>query len=88
MEWTQFVIFFIGVFTLFVWNRTESRTDNRHMDSKLEAIRNLVDAIREESIEFREKWYQESVEFHRRLEKQDADFKEFVKDIQTRKLKK
>ena len=45
MEWTQFVIFFIGVFGLFLWNRAESRADTRHMDTKLEPNRNLIIAI-------------------------------------------
>jgi hypothetical protein len=42
MEWVQFVIFFIGVFGLFLWNRTESRADIRYMDTKLEANRELL----------------------------------------------
>jgi hypothetical protein len=52
MEWPQFVIFFLGVFGLFIWNRTESRNDARHMDSKLEANRNLMMAIHEEMTDF------------------------------------
>ena len=41
MDWTQFIIFFIGVFGLFIWNRSESRTDIRHLDAKLEANRDF-----------------------------------------------
>ena len=52
MEWTQFIIFFIGVAGLFIWNRTESRADSRHMDSKLESMRNLNIAIHEEIKDF------------------------------------
>lgn len=52
MELTQFVIFFIGVFGLFVWNRSESRQDIRHMDAKLEAQRNLINAIHHEMKDF------------------------------------
>lgn len=52
MEWTQFVIFCVGVFGLFIWNRTESRNDARHTDAKLEAIRQLMYAIIEESKDF------------------------------------
>jgi hypothetical protein len=59
MEWVQFIIFFIGVFGLFIWNRAESRTDNRHMDSKLESHKNLVaamlQAIQDEMKDFHEK---------------------------------
>ena len=42
MEWVQFSIFFIGVFGLFVWNRTESRSDARHMDVQLRANSELI----------------------------------------------
>lgn len=45
MDWTQFAIFFIGVFGLFIWNRTESRSDMRHM-------LNILDAIQKEMKEF------------------------------------
>jgi hypothetical protein len=52
MEWVQFIIFFISVFGLFLWNRAESRADNRHMDTKLESMRNLNMAIHEEMRDF------------------------------------
>lgn len=52
MDWTQFIIFFLGVFGLFIWNRTESRADIRHMDSKLESTRELVRAIHDEVTDF------------------------------------
>lgn len=52
MEWTQFVIFSIGVFGLFIWNRTESRADARHTDAKLEAIRALMYEVIQESKDF------------------------------------
>lgn len=64
MEWGQFAIFMVSTLGLFFWNRSESRTDIRHMDSKLEATRELVRAI-----------YDESKDFHARLERQDAEFK-------------
>lgn len=38
MDWTQFVIFILGVFGLFFWNRAESRSDYRHVLSLLDAI--------------------------------------------------
>jgi hypothetical protein len=60
MEWTQFIIFFLGVFGLFIWNRAESRADARHFDQELKEIRrDMVDAIR--SID------QEMKDFHGRL---------------------
>ena len=52
MEWIQFIIFFIGVFGLFIWNRTESRADIRHMDTKLDANRELINAIHLEMKDF------------------------------------
>lgn len=52
MEWTQFIIFFMGVFGLFIWNRTEARADARHMDAKLEGQRNLLNAIHNEMKDF------------------------------------
>ena len=58
MEWTQFIIFFVGIFGLFIWNRTESRTDIRHMDTKLEAQRNLMNAIHMEMKDFHYRMYE------------------------------
>lgn len=52
MDWTQFILFFIGVFGLFIWNRTESRADIRHMDNKLDSMRNLIQAIHDEMKDF------------------------------------
>jgi len=67
MEWTQFIIFFLGVFGLFIWNRAESRSDARHMDAKFESLRNLTDskleAIRELTFAIKE----ETRDFHNRL---------------------
>ncbi len=39
MEWTQFVIFSVSVFGLFLWNRSESRTDMRQTQALIDAIR-------------------------------------------------
>lgn len=38
MEWTQFVIFFVGVFGLWLWNRAENRTDYRHVEALIRSI--------------------------------------------------
>ena len=78
MDWTQFVILFITFIGLFIWNRTESRADIRHMDSKLESNRNLsiqihkenqdiINAIRNDAREFQKAMAQESKDFHGRL---------------------
>jgi len=52
MDWIQFATMFLAVVGLFVWNRTESRTDIRHMDNKLDAIRELTHAIHAEMKDF------------------------------------
>jgi hypothetical protein len=64
MDWAQFSIFIASMAGMFFWNRSESRSDIRHMDTKLEATRELVRAI-----------FDESKRFHEKLEKQDAEFK-------------
>lgn len=45
MEWVQFIIFFIGVFGLWLWNRAESRADFRHNDAKLESHRKEINEL-------------------------------------------
>ena len=37
---------------LFAWNRAESRSDIRHMDTKIDAIRELTRAIHMETKDF------------------------------------
>lgn len=67
MEWVQFVIFFLGVFGLFIWNRTESRTDIRHMDTQLKAQKDLIWEIRMESVNFHNAIHDEMKDFHKQL---------------------
>lgn len=67
MEWVQFVIFCIGVFGLFIWNRTESRADIRHMDTKLESNRELVREIHKETQSVLLAIKEEIKDFHGRL---------------------
>lgn len=52
MEWTQFIIMFLGMIGLFAWNRAEARSDTRHMDNKLDAMRELTYAIHSEMKDF------------------------------------
>jgi len=59
MDYTQFVLLFLTIATmfvtivgLFIWKRTESRTDIRHMDNKIDSIRELVHAIHMEVKDF------------------------------------
>ncbi len=42
MEWTQFIIFFLGVFGLWLWNRAEARADFRHIESLIRSIQEEV----------------------------------------------
>jgi len=67
MDMIQFSIMLISFVGLFIWNRTENRTDIRHMDAKLESTRELVRAIHDETKEFRMAFLQENKEFHGRL---------------------
>lgn len=59
MDWAQFAAFISAFMVLFMWNRTETRADMRHMDAKLESNRNLTtafhEAIREDIREFHSK---------------------------------
>jgi hypothetical protein len=50
MEWVQFVIFFLGVFGLWLWQRAEARADSRHMDVQLKANRDLIHEVHKENI--------------------------------------
>ncbi len=42
MDWEQFIIFCVGVFGLFIWNRTESRSDMRHILLILDGIQKEI----------------------------------------------
>lgn len=56
MDWTQFSIFLFTIGGLFVWNRSESRQDIRHMDTKIDLYRSetlvLINAIQQEMKDF------------------------------------
>lgn len=67
MDWIQFSIFFVGIVGLWFWNRSESRSDYRHMDNKLESTRALVQAIHDDGRTFREAMAAEMKDFHYRL---------------------
>lgn len=64
MEWTQFAIFLISTFGLFLWNRTESRSDHRALESWTKSMFSLIQ--------------QEMKDFHGKLERLDAEFKAFL----------
>ena len=52
MPWEPILALILGnaafIIPLFLWNRSESRSDIRHMDTKLEANRDLIRAIYDE----------------------------------------
>jgi hypothetical protein len=61
MDW-NFLTIVLGnaafIIPLFLWNRSESRADIRHMDAKLEANRALVNAIYLDMKDFHNKLYE------------------------------
>jgi hypothetical protein len=57
MSWIQFGIFVIGVFGLFIWNRSESRADIRNVETKLESNRQLTLELLRESKDFHARLY-------------------------------
>jgi hypothetical protein len=67
MDWTQFAIMFITFVGLFIWNRTESRADIRHMDAKLDANRELARTIHNESRNIIEAIREDMKDFHGRM---------------------
>lgn len=52
MDWIQFSIFFMGVFGLWLWNRTEARADRREACADRRDILNLIRAIETEMKDF------------------------------------
>ncbi len=67
MDWMQFAIMFVTFVGLFIWNRTETRADIWHMDTKLESNRNLSLTIHKENRDLIEAIQQEIKDFHGRL---------------------
>jgi hypothetical protein len=52
MDWIQIFTILAANASLFFWARSESRNDIRHMDNKLDAIRELTHAIHLEMKDF------------------------------------
>lgn len=71
MDYIQFATIFLTFIGLFIWNRTEARTDNRHMDAKLESNRALSESMHRENKELiiavSESIQREIKDFHGRL---------------------
>jgi hypothetical protein len=55
MDWTQIFAIIAANAALFFWSRTESKSDIRHMDNKIDAIRELTYAIHLEVKDFHNK---------------------------------
>ena len=66
-EWIQFGITLVTFVGLFIWNRTETRADIRHMDAKLESNRNLSLQIHNENKQVIESIRDEMRDFHIKL---------------------
>lgn len=56
MDWIQFIIFIGSTVGLFFWNRSESRTDMRHMMT-------IMDGIQKEMKDFHGKLERQDAEF-------------------------
>jgi len=65
MEWVQFVIFCMGVGGLWLWQRTETRADLRHMDTKLDANKDLIHAIHKETMDMMKDFHYRLLEIER-----------------------
>lgn len=52
MDWTQVLTIVGSNIALFLWARSEARSDIRHMDNRIEATRELVHAIHLEMKDF------------------------------------
>lgn len=52
MEWLQILSLFLANAALIVWFRAESRNDWRHMDQKVDAMKELVVSIQLEMKDF------------------------------------
>lgn len=42
MDWTQFALFFIGVFGVWLWQRSESSADRREIMTLIKAIQDEI----------------------------------------------
>lgn len=63
-EWLQVLVMTITVAGLFLWTRSESKADYRHMETHTDTH---LQAIRAEIRDFNQKWMDETKDFHGRL---------------------
>ena len=71
MEWFQVLVIVFGnaawILPVFFWVRSESRADIRHMDNKMDAIRELSHSIHKETQATLSGIREEMKDFHMRL---------------------
>lgn len=71
MDWTQVITIVGSNLALFLWARTESRSDYRE-------CRQLIDAIHKEMKDFHGKLERQDAEFKAKLALQDQEFKAHI----------
>lgn len=64
------------VIGMFMWATGHASADTKSLK---ESTENSITAINRGMYEFREKWAEETRDFHGRLERQDAEFKAFMR---------
>lgn len=67
MDWIQFSTLALAFLAVFIWNRTESRSDIRHMDAQLQANKDLIHEVRKECAAMIHAIHLEMKDFHGRL---------------------
>ena len=67
MEWIQFVIYFTSFLVLFFWNRSEYRSDARRSDARIDALRELIYSVHNETTAQINAIRDEMKDFHVRL---------------------
>ena len=89
MDWTQFVVFLVTMGGMFLWIRTESRADQKALETKIiEDKKNLETKIaedRRESMTLLTAIQQEIKDFHGRLSTLEEKYLQF--QLQLRKDK-
>lgn len=71
MEWLQVLALFLANAGLILWMRAESRSDWRHMDNKVDSMKELIVAIQQEMKDFHGRLC--AIEERRKYPKQSSD---------------
>lgn len=64
MDWMQFGIFVLSTAGMFLWSRSESRSDIRHLENRIE---NKIDGLISELQTDRREFHASMRDFHGRL---------------------